>query len=408
MKPRYKRYLRLNLISILFLVVSFISVTLAWFAYSGLRKVSTEIGIKAWNIEFKKDEQVISNDIVISLDEISPGMATVSEIVKIRNLGDSNANIKYEIESARILDEDEYMVDGEVIFSNQVEDIISHNYPFHININLSKNYALAQGDESDFEVSISWPLDSGDNVLDSFWGNKAYEFQQMEEDRKDLNPEYEIRPSIKIVISVTAEQYLEVDTDSDIRYNLGDTILFDVVNSSICSTISSTCLETYVIDKNNTLGDNTITLLPDLDTISEFGVYANYNSILSTITTGWTVNTRPLLVSDLLKIISADIFDSLLIRNDLSDLVIGNLKYDDRMNIEINRAISGNGYYQFINEKFSYLHTVNCYWTNSEYDSSNAFAVKSIDETNSKIYGEDKTTTCNIVPIIIANKINLE
>ncbi|MFA7689211.1 MAG: hypothetical protein WCX96_03900, partial [Bacilli bacterium] len=330
MKPRYKRYLRLNLISILFLAVSFISVTLAWFAYSGLRKVSTEIGIKAWNIEFKKDEQVISNDIVISLDEISPGMDTVSEIVKIRNLGDSNANIKYEIESARILDENEYIIDDETIFSNQVEDIISHNYPFHININLSKNYALAQEDESSFEVSISWPLDSGNDELDSFWGTKAYEFQKEEEDKKNLDPEYETRPSIKIIISVIAEQYLELDTDSDVRYNLGDAILFDVVDNNICSTISSTCLETYVIDKNNTLGDNTITLLPDLDTISEFGVYANYNSILSTITTGWTVNTRPLLVSDLLKIISADIFDSLLIRNDLSDLVIGNLKYDDR------------------------------------------------------------------------------
>jgi hypothetical protein len=407
-RPRYKRYIRINFISILFLVVSFISVTLAWFAYSGLRSVSTEIGIKAWNIEFKKGEEVISNDIVISLDEINPGMDTVSEIVKIKNLGDADANIKYNIKSARILDENEYIVDEETVFSNQIEDIMSHDYPFHININLTKHYALAQGDESTFEVSISWPLDSGDDALDSLWGTKAYEFQQTEEARKALDPEYEMRPSIKIVISVIAEQYLEVETDSDYRYNLGDMVLFDVVNNSICSTISSTCLETYIIDENNTLGDETVTLLPKLSNVYGTGTYTNYNSILSTITSGWTVNTSALLVDDLLKVISTDIFDSYLIRNNLSDLVIGNLKYEGRINTELNRTITGNGYYRFVNEKFSYLNSVDCFWTNSEYDSNNAFAVKMIDETNSKIYSENKTTTCNIVPVIIANKEDLE
>ena len=38
------------------IAISSISVTLAWFAYSGLAKVTTEIDIKSWLIEFEKNE----------------------------------------------------------------------------------------------------------------------------------------------------------------------------------------------------------------------------------------------------------------------------------------------------------------------------------------------------------------
>ena len=48
MKRKHKLYLKLNLMSLFFIGVSFISVTLAWFAYSGLTSVKTEIGVKAY------------------------------------------------------------------------------------------------------------------------------------------------------------------------------------------------------------------------------------------------------------------------------------------------------------------------------------------------------------------------
>ena len=54
MKKKTKLYLRLNLISLFFVAVSFISVTLAWFVYSGLSRVTTEVAVKAWYIEIKK------------------------------------------------------------------------------------------------------------------------------------------------------------------------------------------------------------------------------------------------------------------------------------------------------------------------------------------------------------------
>jgi hypothetical protein len=323
-------------------------------------------------------------------------------------LGDSDAQVKYSIVSARILDsvEDNYIVNS-TTSSEYVEDLLSHNYPFHVNVNLSKGYVLSKGTESSFKVSISWPLDSDSDALDSSWGTKAYQFKTSEADKKTQDPNYQIRPPIQIVISVTAEQYLEDSTTSDTRYNLGDTVLFDVINNTACTEISPTCLKTYVIDTNNKLGDQTVTLLPDPSVTYPNGTYGDYSSILGTITNGWTVSTRPLLVGDVLKIASTDITDSLLVRNGISDSIIGDLSYGTRLDTEITKAISYNGYYKFSNDKYTYLSTDNCYWTNSEYDSSNGFAVKKIDEVSSKIYGEAKTTSCNVIPVILANKANI-
>ena len=409
MEKKHKLYLRLNIMSLAFIVISFISVTLAWFAYSGLSSVSTEIGVKAWYIELDKDGQPVSNDIVISLSDIYPGMNIVDELVNIKNLGDSDAQLSYSIVSARILGDeaDNYVINDTTTTSEYVEDVLSHDYPFHININLSKNYILAKGEESSFEVSVSWPLDSGIDSLDSLWGTEAYKFEQSELAKKNSDANYQIKPSIQIVISVKAEQYIESDTTSDPNYDLGDVVLYDVVNNQVCTEISTTCLTTYVIDKNNTLGDDTVTLLPNVKNTYLSSSFNDYNATLSSITSGWTVGTRPLTVEDLLKITSNDVIGSTLSRDNISDLIIGKLTYNNRMSTEIAKAVSSNGHYNFANLKFDYLSSANCYWTSSEYNTTNAFATAKTGELSSKIYGEAKTASCNVVPVIIAPKTNL-
>jgi len=66
MLDKYKRYAKINIISLFFIAVSFMSVTLAWFAYSGLTDVQTEIGVKAWYIKFDKvGQKMDSNNLVI-------------------------------------------------------------------------------------------------------------------------------------------------------------------------------------------------------------------------------------------------------------------------------------------------------------------------------------------------------
>ena len=120
-KSRRRSYIKLNILSLFFTAVSFISVTLAWFAYSGLVTTQTEVNVKAWFIEFNNKGNAVSNDIVISLSDIYPGMDIVSETIDIKNSGDSDAMINYKIKSVRILDEEYDVTDGVVI-----QDRLSH------------------------------------------------------------------------------------------------------------------------------------------------------------------------------------------------------------------------------------------------------------------------------------------
>ncbi len=405
MKKRFKQYFKLNLLSMFLIAVSFISVTLAWFAYSGIAKVTTEVNVKAWNIELEKSGEKVSNDIVISLSEIYPGMDIVYELLKIRNLGDSDANVKYEISSARILDE--YNYDLHSSSSNETEDELSYEFPFGINMSLSKNYAKSKGDESYFQISVLWPLDSGDDELDSYWGTKAYEFQQNEEAKRKQDPDYQTKPSIQIVISLTAEQYIEEATSTDTRYDLGKEILYDVYSDKRCYAISATCIKTHVIDINNTLGQTEVNLLPTpLNSYIDSTYYA-YDQTLFNLTQDWQVKYRPLDIKDILKILAKDVRTTNLIRDGISSSLIGNFKTEERMNKELTKTSYSNGYYQFNNKYFDYLSSVDCYWSTNEYNLNQAFAVKKIDSHHSKVYGEDKNQTCKVMPILQVSKEKL-
>ena len=408
MKKKHKFYIGVNLVSLFFILVSFLSVTLAWFAYSGLLEASIEIDVRSWFIELKQDGDTISNNVTIASSSMFPGMDIVNEEINIKNLGDSDAQIKYSIKSVRILDEaEDYYEENEFLSSDEIEDIIAHDYPFKINMNLKKGYILAEGDETIFQSTISWPLDSNNDSEDSYWGNKAFEFIQNEKELKDLDESYQIRPPIEIVISVIAEQYLEEDSTSDILYNLGDEILFNVVSNEVCGEIGGNCYKTFVIDVNNTLGDQSVTLLLDPTVIYYSSNFNNYSSNFNNVTSAWNVNSRHLLIEDILSIISIDILDSVIVRDDLSDLIIGKLNNLTRINDNVNMVISYEGYYRFLNNKFDFLVSDNCYWINKEYEVDRAFNLEKIDLEFSKLDSKLKTSTCNIVPVLEIDKSDL-
>ena len=425
MNRKNKAYLKINIISLFFIAISSISVTLAWFAYTGIAKVSTEIDIQAWLIEFEKNDTTVSNDIVISLDDIYPGMGTVHEKIKIKNKGDSNAKLSYIIQSVRILDEELKIDDYE---QDYLKDKLSHEYPFNINIDLSDNFVLAKGKEAEIEMSVSWPLDSvnvkkGDdeidsNKIDSEWGSLAYQFEQEEQKKYQDDPSYQIRPSIKIVVSAKAEQIIDTENSSDIRYPLGKLILYDVKNNKRCVQLNEesndNCIRTHVIDINNKVSDTNVSLLPDLLETYSSGIYDDYTEILKTTTDGWNIDYRKLEIDDILKIISKDIKNSMIIRDGVSNQIIGYLNHENRINNIISTMVPYNGYFSFLNDEYNYLVTNKCYWLNKEYDSNRAFALTKIDEDSSKIYGKEKNKIdelgnekCSVIPVIIAPKDNL-
>lgn len=401
MEKKYKVYAKLNLMSVFFIALSFISITFAWFAYSGLAKVSTDIGVSAWYIQFKQGETDVSDDIVISLDDVYPGMERKSEKASIENLGDLDADISYDISSVRILDDEISLNELEQL---EVEDKLAHDYPFHINIKLDSSYAKAKDGTSEFEVSVSWPLDSGNNQNDSDWGKKVFDFMEAEEQKANADASYQKRSPIKLIINLKASQYLETNDVIDKKYILGNIVLYDVVNNKSCDTIGGNCLKTYVIDVNNKISNDTVTLLPDLYGTYNSTNYNDYNTTLADMTSSWNVTTRSLNISDILKVISTDISNSIVKRENLSDAIIGELGYNDRVTILVNDVKTHNGYFTYLNSEFQFLATTKCYWINEEYDSENAFALTKEDENISKIYKENKTNSCSVIPVIEVSK----
>lgn len=409
MKKRHKLYLKINLVSLVFIVVSLIFTTLAWFAYTGLSSLDTEIGVKAWYIELSKNGTSVSNDVVISIPTIYPGMDTITEKIDIKNYGDSIAQLKYEVISSRILDT-KYSTQGEnSTTSIALEESLSHDYPFHINISLS-NYVIENNvGSATFEVSASWPLDTGNNALDSEWGTKAYEFNKLEQTKFENDSGYSIESPIQIVLKLTAEQYVESNQSSSRDYAFGNTLLYDVVEDDFCSKVSSTCLSTTVIDENNKLGDGTITVIPNILNDFQESTYANYTTTLNSIAENWNIEYRGLTASDILKIISKDINSSNIIRNNLSNVIIGKMNSETILNQTLNSTSSSNGHFEFLNNKFEFLYNSDgtCYWTMSEYNSTKAYAFSKVNDDNSKLYGENKTILCQVIPVIVITKNNV-
>ena len=384
-----KVYLKINIVSILFAVVSLISVTLAWFAYSGLAAARTEVDVKAWYIEFEKNNQAVSNNIVISLDDIYPGMEPKTEVINIKNLGDTEAKLKYKISKARILDANaDYYEMNNNTTSEYIEDVISHNYPFHIDISLDKLYIDAK-DQAVFKVNVTWPLDSGNDALDSLWGRKAYQYDQTQATLQEEEKE----PSIEVTINVTAEQAID-DLDSvDTNYLLGKRIYYNPVNDTKCTSTAGNCIETHVIDTFNKVEDTTVTLLPNTD-LGE-GTFQQYQNI----SPNWTTNYRLLTSTDILKVLSLDIQNSKIKINGISDRVIGRVLDNTRANSIINNIVTNNGYIEY--SDFAYLQSVKCIWTNTTYNDL-GFA---LDRT--KLYGENKNTECRMIPVLIVQKTKL-
>ena len=405
MEKKHKLYLKLNILSLFFLGVSFISISLAWFAYSGLAKVATDIDVKTWYVEFQKNGEAVSNDIVISLSDIHPGMDTVYESVKIMNKGDTDARLSYSIVSASIVGTN-YTSDS--VGLDALKDKMSHDYPFKININLSKNFILSHDDYSMFDLSVSWPFDSGNDSLDTEWGTNSYNFQRSEAAKAANDPNYVVQPTIKIIISVKAEQLTETSDNPDVNYPAGKTIIYDVVNDHSCEELTGTCIRTHVIDTDNTLGDTTVSLLPDLFENYSTGTFENFNSLLSSSSSSWSVNTRELTISDLVKLISTDVTDSIITSDIYSSTLVGYARYGDRVNYLVNKAITYRGHFSFLNDRFEYLATNKCYWVNRSYDDDHAFALTKTDEVSSKLYGAPKTSSCGVVPVIVASKENID
>ena len=162
--------------NILFLILLLIFNTYAWFIYTTRVSTGLSAHVSSWNVEFTTGEEV-TTDIVIEIERICPGMETFQKKVTVKNKGEIKAELDYKITSVKVIDE--FYEIGQSITSEQLENKIKTDYPFKVNIT-KDDTELSQGiGPGIFSVTVDWPFESGDDELDTKWGNKAYEYYSL-------------------------------------------------------------------------------------------------------------------------------------------------------------------------------------------------------------------------------------
>ena len=69
--------------------------------------------------------------------------------------------------------------------SDDIENKLKE-YPFKIKIEKSSDQLEAGSGSENFKITVPWPFESGNDQLDTFWGNKAYEYYSLNPNEKSI------------------------------------------------------------------------------------------------------------------------------------------------------------------------------------------------------------------------------
>ena len=108
-KKNKRKLLILRLVFVFFLVVSN---TFAWFIYITRVDNSVNVHVKSWDVTFQSGEHEISNNVVVDIENLYPGMADFSYEIKAFNKSEVSATLSYTILEARIFEDVYVTVEG--------------------------------------------------------------------------------------------------------------------------------------------------------------------------------------------------------------------------------------------------------------------------------------------------------
>ncbi len=173
---------RLRRRTLFFLILTLMANTFAWFIYSNRVSNNITTGVKSWKINFKQDGVDIVNNVEFKIDSIYPGMPDYTNSLSITNIGETAANISYEVEEIKILDE---FYNSDMYSSNDLITRLKENYPFKMNFSIN-NQEVGTGQTSEFTFSLVWPYESGHDEADTYWGKKSAAFKEQYPDKDQI------------------------------------------------------------------------------------------------------------------------------------------------------------------------------------------------------------------------------
>lgn len=185
---RIVKKVKLKTLIILIVLLSFNSY--AWFIYATKVSGGLTAHITSWNVKFKAGEEEITTNVIFEVDKIYPGMEKQTKKLTAFNEGEMKAILSYEIKKIRILT-DEYTVSQEFTQEDLIEML--KNYPFKLTFEIDNTNLNQENGSAEFDVSLTWAFESGNDALDTEWGEKAYEYNEQNPDMSSIYVEIDVK-----------------------------------------------------------------------------------------------------------------------------------------------------------------------------------------------------------------------
>ena len=175
---------KIKLRNIIILIILLMFNTYAWFIYATKVDTSLSVHVSSWNVEFVSLGGESIKDLVIEVERIYPGMETFEKTIEVRNTGETKASLRYEMQSLKIMGETFQVSD--TLTSEELENQIKETYPFKITVQKDDTGFVEGTGNGIFKIKIEWPFESGKDDVDTYWGNKAYEYYSLNPGEKSI------------------------------------------------------------------------------------------------------------------------------------------------------------------------------------------------------------------------------
>lgn len=192
MEKFYKTLKKIKLRNLIILLLLFVFNTYAWFIYTSKVNVGITASVSSWDVEFNTLEGEVTTEMEINVERIYPGMETFEKIIEVYNRGETNAELSYKIKSLKIMDELYEVTEDAGLTSEDIENKIKQDYPFKIIIEKDESGLSVINGKGKFTIKVEWTYESGNDELDTKWGNKAYEFYSLNPGEKSIQMRIEL------------------------------------------------------------------------------------------------------------------------------------------------------------------------------------------------------------------------
>lgn len=180
---------RIRLSSLLLLIVLFAFGSYSWMVY--VTKVSTGLSahVTAWDFDFISGDEEVSTEIVFDVEQIYPGMDDFTQTITINNNGEVQGELTFEIKKMEILEQ--VYEQSETVTASDLMNMMKNDFPFEITVEVEgqDNNIIPVGGTKNIAVKLVWPFESGNDELDTKWGQDAYEFYKANPDGTSVHIE---------------------------------------------------------------------------------------------------------------------------------------------------------------------------------------------------------------------------